>query len=281
MQGCLNRTDRVESRRSFIGGSDARIIMGYDEAALFRLWQEKRGEAEAEDLSGNLVAQLGVATEGLNRRWYEGNAGETITDVQRQAGVPRCAGWRATLDGRLGVERCDFREPSSCCHGPSPRRPPLSQVHAAAAAQHVGGGGTIGCAFNHYRRGQVGRDQDARGSPVPAPRRLVVTAERKFWRSVENGEPPTLFGVDPPKPRIEAVRIVDMSASNAWVESSALFARTQAGLSRPRAGQGGIEEPSTGRRAASYRPWAAREALEGRAPSTFELLKSGDGNAAV
>jgi len=33
-------------RRSFIGGSDARIIMGADEAALIRLWREKRGEAD-------------------------------------------------------------------------------------------------------------------------------------------------------------------------------------------------------------------------------------------
>ena len=41
-------------RRYFIGGSDARIIMGDDEAALIRLWQEKRGEVEPEDLSRNL-----------------------------------------------------------------------------------------------------------------------------------------------------------------------------------------------------------------------------------
>jgi predicted phage-related endonuclease len=54
-------------RRYFIGGSDARIIMGDDEAALHRLWREKRGEVEPEDLSGNLIVQLGVATETLNR----------------------------------------------------------------------------------------------------------------------------------------------------------------------------------------------------------------------
>src|SRR3984957_19035496 len=47
-------------RRAFIGGSDARIVMGEDEAALLRLWREKRGEAEPEDLSGNLIVQLGV-----------------------------------------------------------------------------------------------------------------------------------------------------------------------------------------------------------------------------
>jgi predicted phage-related endonuclease len=56
-----------EERRTFIGGSDGRIIMGNDETALLRLWHEKRGEVEPEDLSGNLIVQLGVATEELNR----------------------------------------------------------------------------------------------------------------------------------------------------------------------------------------------------------------------
>jgi predicted phage-related endonuclease len=69
-------------RRLFIGGSDARIIMGSDEAALLRLWREKRGEVEPEDLSGNLIVQLGVATEDLNRRWYEANSGLALKDVQ-------------------------------------------------------------------------------------------------------------------------------------------------------------------------------------------------------
>ena len=56
---------------------------------------------------------------------------------------------------------------------------------------------------------------------------LIVTAERKFWRCVESGEPPRLFGVEPPKPRIEAVRIVDMSGSNSWAEFAGLFRMTR------------------------------------------------------
>ena len=61
----------------------------------------------------------------------------------------------------------------------------------------------------------------------PLYQHLIVTAERKFWRCVESGEPPTLFGVEPPKPRIEAVRIVDMSASNAWAEFAGVYLRTR------------------------------------------------------
>jgi predicted phage-related endonuclease len=58
------------NRRTLIGGSDARIIMGDDEGALVRLWREKRGEIEPEDLSGNLIVQLGLVTEDLNWRWF-------------------------------------------------------------------------------------------------------------------------------------------------------------------------------------------------------------------
>ena len=61
----------------------------------------------------------------------------------------------------------------------------------------------------------------------PIYQHLIVTAERKSWRCVESGEPPILFGVDPPKPRIEAVRIVDMTSSNAWAEFAAIFSRTR------------------------------------------------------
>jgi predicted phage-related endonuclease len=56
---------------------------------------------------------------------------------------------------------------------------------------------------------------------------LLLTAEKKFWRCVESGEPPRVFGVEPPRHRIEAVRVVDMSSSNAWAEFSNVFRRTR------------------------------------------------------
>jgi predicted phage-related endonuclease len=94
-------TNSREERRSFIGGSDARIIMGNDEAALLRLWRQKRGEAEQEDLSGNLIVQLGVVTEELNRRWFEANTGQVVVDVQRRVHHPAIRWMAATLDGRI------------------------------------------------------------------------------------------------------------------------------------------------------------------------------------
>jgi predicted phage-related endonuclease len=97
-QASLKEMKSLE-RRTFVGGSDARIIMGTDEAALLRLWREKRGEAEPEDLSDNLIVQLGVVTEDLNRRWYERNTGRAVTDIQRHVQHPVVRWMRATLDG--------------------------------------------------------------------------------------------------------------------------------------------------------------------------------------
>src|ERR1700684_2313777 len=73
-------TNSKDARRRFVGGSDARIIMAPDESDLLRLWREKRGEVEPEDLTDNLIVQLGVATESLNRIWFERNTGQVITD---------------------------------------------------------------------------------------------------------------------------------------------------------------------------------------------------------
>ncbi len=209
-------------RRSFIGGSDARLIMGNDEAALLRLWREKRGEVAPEDLSGNLIVQLGLATEKLNRRWYQANTGRAVTDVQQWVRHPTLRWMAATLDGR--VEGCDvfeskFMLPWSFSEEAAAEKymPQLQHnmwiVAARAAVLSVITGG--------------GKWVEIKTHADPLYQHVIVTAERKFWRCVENGEPPTLFGVEPPKPRIEAVRIVDMSSSNAWAEFAVIFSRTR------------------------------------------------------
>ena len=62
----------------------------------------------------------------------------------------------------------------------------------------------------------------------PLYQHLLLTAERKFWRCVQSGEPPRLFGLEPPKPRLKAVRVVDMSASNSWAEWAGIYRQTRA-----------------------------------------------------
>ena len=217
-------TASSENRRQHIGGSDARIIMGVDEVALLRLWREKRGEVASEDLSANLLVQLGVATEDLNRRWYEANSGQVIADVQRHVRHPTVRWMGATLDGRVeaagAVFEAKFMLPWSFSEEAATEKHMAQLQHnmwvvasrTAVLSVITGGGKWV----------EITTHAD------PLYQHLIVTAERKFWRCVESGEPPRLFGVEPPKPRIQAVRIVDMSGSNAWAAFAGIFARTQA-----------------------------------------------------
>src|SRR5437867_12107847 len=95
--------------------------MGSDEAALIALWREKRGEAQPEDLSGNLIVQLGSATEELNRVWYERNTGWRVIGAQRHVKHSIIPYMAATLDGWWKA-RTPSSSPSSCCPGRSPKR---------------------------------------------------------------------------------------------------------------------------------------------------------------
>ena len=211
------------NRRSFIGGSDARIIMGSDEVALLQLWHEKRGEAEPQDLSGNLTVQLGLVTEPLNRHWYERNTGQVVKDVQRRVRHPVLRWMGATLDGRIEatgvVFEAKFMLPWSFSEEAAAEKHMAQVQHnmwvinaRAAVLSIITGGGK-------WVEIKIGADS--------LYQHLLLTAEKKFWRCVESGEAPRLFLVEPPRPRIEAVRIVDMNSSNAWAEFSHVFRRTR------------------------------------------------------
>ena len=216
-------TKSYESRSSFIGGSDARIIMSDDEAALVRLWREKRGEAEPEDLSGNLIVQLGRATEELNRPWYERNTGRQVRDVQRRVRHSAIPWMAATLDGIVegteAVFEAKFVLPWSFSEETAAEKY-MAQVQHNMWVTHLrtsvlsiitGGGKWV----------EVAIPMD------PLYLTVLVSAEKKFWRCVRSGEVPHLIMAEPPRPRIEAIRIVDMSSSNSWAEFAALFRNTR------------------------------------------------------
>ena len=217
-------TSRIPSvRRQYIGGSDARIIMGNDEFDLQRLWREKRGEAEPQNLSDSLIVQLGLATEHLNRTWYERTTGQVVRDVQSWVRHPVLRWMAATLDGTVegngAVFEAKFMLPWSFSEDAAAEKHMAQLQHnmwvtnATAAVLSIITGG--------------GKWVEINISADSLYQHLLLTAEKKFWRCVESGEPPRLFGVEPPRARIEAVRIVDMSSSNAWAEFSGVFRRTR------------------------------------------------------
>jgi hypothetical protein len=108
----------------------------------------------------------------------------------------------------------------------------------------------------------------------------VTGSERKFWHCVENGEPPTLFGVEPPKPRIDAVRVVDMSTSNAWAEFAGIFIHTRDAHLAHEQAKAELRRlvPGDAQKAIGHGVCAKRS---NAGIITFEMLKREDGDAAV
>jgi hypothetical protein len=196
--------------------------MGSDEAALIRLWREKRGEVGQEDLSGNLIVQLGTVTEELNRIWYERNTGRGVRDVQRHVRHSAIPWMAATLDGIVegtgAVFEAKFMLPWSFSEEGAAEKYMAQLQHnmwvthlrSAVLSIITGGGKWV----------EITIPMD------PLYLSVLVSAEKKFWRCVQSGETPHLINAEPPRPRIEAIRVVDMTASNSWAEFAALFRNT-------------------------------------------------------
>jgi predicted phage-related endonuclease len=211
------------SREDFVGGSDARVIMGTDQVTLLRLWQEKRREIVPEDLSGNLIVQLGTVTEDLNRRWYEQNTGHTIKYVQRRI-QHRAIDWMAaTLDGLVepsgAVFEAKFMLPwTFSAEG-------AAEKHMAQLQHNMWVADARSAVLSIITGGGKWVEMTILADPMY--QHLLLVAEKKFWHCVKSGEQPQLFGIEPPRPRLEAVRVIDMSASNSWAELAGVFRRTR------------------------------------------------------
>jgi YqaJ-like recombinase protein len=264
----------TRDRRGFIGGSDARIIMGDDESALLRLWREKRGEIEPEDFSANLIVQLGIVTEELNRHWYERNTGEVVTEMQRQVFHPVKPWMAATVDGMVegngAVFEAKFMLPWSFSEeGAAEKHMPQLQQNMWVTASRtavlsiITGGGK-------WVEMTVPAD--------PLYQHLLLTAEKKFWRCVENGETPHLFGVEPPRPRIEAVRVIDMSGSNSWAEFAGIYCRTRSVVVEHEAAKSELKKlmPEDAKEAAGHGVRAKRSKS---GSISFQLLEQENGHA--
>jgi hypothetical protein len=263
-------------RRQFIGGSDARIIISPDEAPLIRLWKEKRGAAEPEDLSGNLIVQLGVATEALNRAWYERNAGRVVSDVQRWIQHPVHRYVAATLDGLVNdldaVFEAKFMLPWSFSEEAAAEKHMAQLQHnmwvtnarSAALSIITGGGKWI-------------------EMTIPADalyQHFLITAERRFWRCVQTGQTPRPYGIEPPRPRVEAVRVVDMSGSNSWADFGGLFCATRSAFLDHERAKSGLKTlmPEDAKEAAGHGVRAKRSKS---GAVSFDLLPTEDTHAAL
>jgi len=265
-----------QDRRSFIGGSDARIIMGADAEKLIRLWREKRGEAQPEDLSGDLIVQLGTVTEDLNRRWFERNTRQTILDVQRRVFHPVHKWMAATLDGRVQGSGAVFEAKFMLPWGFSEEV--AAEKHMAQLQHNMWVVGARTAVLSIVTGGGKWIELTVRADPLY--QHLLLTAERKFWQCVQNGEVPRLFGVETPRPRLEAVRTVDMSGSNSWAELAATFRRTRPAYQEHEAAKASLKSlvPEDAKEAAGHGLRAKRSKS---GAISFDLLEGEGTHASV
>ena len=167
--------------------------------------------------------QLGTVTEDLNRRWYERNTGQAIKHVQRRIQHPVHKWMAATLDGLVepggAVFEAKFMLPWNFSEEAA------AEKHMAQLQHNMWVTASRTAVLSIITGG--GKWVEMTIPADPLYQHLLLTAERKFWRCVETGEPPQLFGIEPPRPRVEAIRTVDMSGSNAWAEFASLYRLTR------------------------------------------------------
>ena len=197
--------------------------MSGDQASLLRLWREKRGEAEPRDFSDDLVVQLGNATEELNRKWYQKNTGYAIIDVQCRVVHPVNRWMAATLDGMVKETDAVFEAKFML---------PWTFSEEAAAAKHMAQlqhnmwvTNAKSAVLSIITGGGKWVEMSVQADILY--QHFLITAEKRFWRCVQSGETPSPYGLEPPKPAAEILRIVDMTGSNSWSEFASLFRSTR------------------------------------------------------
>jgi predicted phage-related endonuclease len=158
------------------------------------------------NLSSVLIGQFGHATEYLNRRWYELNSGHRIFDIQRHA-VHRTMPWMAAALVELvkktgAVFEAKFTPSSSFSEEAA------AEKHMAQLQHEMLVAGTKKCVLSIIDGGGKWIELSIEADPIYQT--ILVAAEKSFWRRVKTGEPPALFDCEPPKPRIKAVRVVDI-----------------------------------------------------------------------
>ena len=255
----ISRQSRLAFRRSFIGGSDARIIMGDDEARPAPALAGKARRGRAGGPLGNLIVQLGTVTEDLNRHWYERNTGQVVTEVQRRVFHPVKRWMAATLDGMVEATGAVFEAKFML---------PWSFSEEAAAEKHMAqlqhnmwvtapGRGAV----DHYRRRQMGRDDHSGRSALPASPAhggeevLALRRDRRdpspVWRRAATAK--DRGGPDRRHERLQCLGRICRPVSG-----------DPAGGARPRAVKGRTEDAGAGGRQGGHRSWRPRQALQVR-----------------
>lgn len=200
---------QIKFRRHVIGGSDANIIMSGDEDALMRLWEEKTGRREPEDLSNVLQVQLGSFTERFNVLWFQHQTGRVVTDQGEELLSMDNPMMACTLDGMTddGNTVFEAKHTSAFYKSEDVLAKYMPQLHhnmIVTNKQHA----VLSVIFgNHkYEAFEVDLDSDYAAA--------LIRAEFEFWAAVQGDYPPV--ATKPIAPPVKPVRSVDMTGNNNW-----------------------------------------------------------------
>ncbi|MDF1769863.1 YqaJ viral recombinase family protein [Maricaulis sp.] len=207
----------IAGRAFTLGGSDANIIASGDVSRIHRLWEEKTGRAECEDLSGVLPVQMGNWTEPLNAAWYTKQTGDPV--VNRDEALTCLEhSWRtATLDGYCAVQGetavWEAKHVNAFAKPDDILEKYLPQLHHNMDV--------AGCRFavlSVFRGNLEWMCRVVEFDEVYAAELLEI--EKAFYAAMMNDEPP----VDLPQPKVPVkpsdMRTVDMTGSNEWAAAA-------------------------------------------------------------
>lgn len=206
------------ARRLGIGGSDANVILGGDEEKLIRLWQEKIGAVEPEDLSGVLPVQMGVWTEPFNRAWFQQQTGRVVERHGDTVVSTEHPFMRANLDGitDAGSTYFEAKHVNAFTKEEDALRKYMPQLtHCMLVC------GVSKAVLSMFLGTMKYVAIDVELDPLYVAQ--LVAAERTFWSCVETKTPPAVVNIAAP---VEAVRRVDMSMSNAWCDQADKWLKT-------------------------------------------------------
>lgn len=198
------------SRRQYIGGSDANIILSGNPDRVRDLWLEKRGDREPEELSDKLAVMLGCWTEPFNRHWYQKLSGEMVSRSGESITSPGCNWRRCTLDGFVDSQQAVWEAKHTSAFAKLDEvldryMPQLQHNMLVVGASRA----ILSVIFgNHkYEIIEVGADW--------LYQQELLDAEAAFWECVQSGRPPVAVAT-PPAPRPIGTREVCFEGNNAW-----------------------------------------------------------------
>jgi hypothetical protein len=198
-----------------IGGSDANTILSGDEERITRLWREKRGELDPEDLSDRLPVMLGCWTEAFNRQWYEQVTGLRVSQVGAAEACLELPWRRCTLDGFVAAKGAVFeaKHVNAFAKGEEVLERYMPQLQHNMAVTYSDRALLSVIFGNHkWEVFEVAADW--------LYQEELLIAETRFWDCVRSGEPPVPAPV-PAAPKPVGMREMCFEGNNAWAAAAA------------------------------------------------------------